>query len=49
MAVRLLAPELRITGELELATALRVAAWAAAAVSVTWTLARIRQRRLARR
>lgn len=49
MAVRMAAPELVIAGELELATLLRGAAWCAAAVSIGWTLTRIRQRRLTRR
>jgi len=49
MAVRLFSPEVVVGGELELATALRAAAWAAAAVSIGWTLTRVSQRRLARR
>lgn len=49
MTVRLVAPESVLAGDLELATALRAAAWVAAAVSIGWTLTRIRQRRLARR
>lgn len=49
MIIRLLAPDMQLGGELQFATALRMAAWGAAAVSITWTLTRVRRRRLARR
>lgn len=44
-AVRLFAPEAMLSGSLGLAESLRIAAWPAAAVSIGWTLLRIRQRR----
>ncbi|MDZ7829820.1 MAG: hypothetical protein U5K33_10165 [Halofilum sp. (in: g-proteobacteria)] len=48
--MRLLAPDTHAQRfDLQLATALRAAAWVAAAVSIGWTLTRIRRRRLARR
>ena len=49
MAARLWAPEVRVAGQVELAGALRLGAWAAAVVSIGWTVARIRARRRARR
>ena len=45
MAVRLFAPGWTVAGDLELAHGLRMAAWAAAAVSIGWTLLRLRARR----
>ena len=49
MAVRLFAPERALGGDLALQDALRLAAWPAAAVSIGWTLLRVRNRRLARK
>lgn len=49
MAVHLFAPGMQIGADVALATALRASAWAAAAVSIGWTLLRVRQRRRARR
>jgi hypothetical protein len=49
MLARLLAPGLELTAGVGLADALRAAAWAAAVVSVGWTLLRIRARRAHRR
>lgn len=48
MAVRLLSPELELGGGLALQDALRMAAWPAAAVSIGWTLLRLRNRWRAR-
>ena len=45
MALRVFAPGLAVADGIELAPALRRAAWAAAAVSVGWTLLRLRARR----
>jgi len=49
MAGRLAVPDLALAGTLELHQALRMAAWPAAAVSIAWTLLRLRARLLARR
>ncbi len=48
-AVRLLAPDLAVTRELALEEALRMAALAAASVSIGWTLVRLGSRVAARR
>ena len=49
MAARLFLPDSTVAGGVELAHGLRMAAWAAAVVSIAWTLLRIRARRLRRR
>jgi hypothetical protein len=49
MAARLFLPGWTLAGDVELAHGLRMAAWAAALVSIAWTLLRIRARRLRRR
>ncbi len=46
MVVRLLAPDLEPVAGIGLDQVLRVGAWVAAAVSITWTLLRLRARRV---
>jgi hypothetical protein len=46
MAVRLFVPGFQPVAGIGLDQALRVAAWVAAAVSITWTLLRLRARRI---
>jgi len=45
MALRIFAPDLNLVEGVSLASALRVAAWMAAAVSIAWTLTRVWTRR----
>lgn len=45
MGARLFVPEAMLMDEVSWAGALRMAAWPAAAVSIAWTVWRIRQRR----
>lgn len=49
MAARLAGPGVAVAGDLELAALLRYGAWAAALVSISWTIVRIRARRNRRR
>ncbi|MEF8833260.1 MAG: hypothetical protein V5A42_00220 [Halofilum sp. (in: g-proteobacteria)] len=49
MAARLFLPGWTVAGDIELAHGLRMASWAAAVISIAWTLLRIRARRLRRR
>ena len=49
MTARLVVPGIVVMGGVELAESLRYGAWAAAAVSISWTVARLRMRRLRRR
>lgn len=49
MALRVFAPALTVAGGIDAAQWLRYGAWLAAAVSISWTITRIRRRRLQRR